>query len=354
AALYLFVWRDNAGDWLVLQFQHLFGMSHREALDVYHAVFRRHANIYFFVAVAVVFFVLLRFFLKRFTRYFDEINDGINALIDNRGSPVVLIPEMAAIEAKLNSVRQTLEQRSRDAQLAEQRKNDLVMYLAHDIRTPLTSVIGYLSLLDENPDMSVEQRARHLRIALDKAYRLEQLVDEFFEITRLNSEAIALAKTTVDLHCLLVQVADEFYPQLNTATRQIELHTEGDLTITGDADKLARVFNNILKNAVAYSDPDSTISITATRLERSVSVVFVNSGSIAQEKLLAIFEKFYRLDDARSTGTGGSGLGLAIAQEIVALHEGSISAQSDERQVRFTVVLPADSGSGTDKKGQVA
>ena len=91
---------------------------------------------------------------------------------------------MSFLELKLNECKNVLEKRERDARQAEQRKNDLVVYLAHDIRTPLTSVIGYLDLMNEAPELSAEQRAKYLSITLDKSYRLEQLINEFFEITR--------------------------------------------------------------------------------------------------------------------------------------------------------------------------
>jgi two-component system sensor histidine kinase VanS len=340
-ALYFFVWRGNVADWLVSLIQMLFRVRYSHARYLYHYIFRENFVIIFFGASAVVFLILLRFSLNRFTRYFDLINSGIDALIDGNGNEITLMPEMAAIEKKLNTVRLTLEQRALDVRLAEQRKNDLVMYIAHDIRTPLTSVIGYLSLLDETPGMPDGQRTNYVHIALDKAYRLEQLINEFFEISRFNSGAITLSKKSIDLYYMLLQIADEFYPQLNVTGKRIQLHAGENLTVYGDPDKLARVFNNILKNAAAYSDENSVIGITAGLSGDKVSIVFKNSGSIPQDKLSVIFEKFRRLDNARSTGTGGAGLGLAIAKEIVVLHGGNIFAESGDNQTAFTVELPA-------------
>jgi two-component system sensor histidine kinase VanS len=343
-ALYFFVWRGNVADWLVLLIQSLFHIRYNAALYLYHHGFRENFSIIFFGASAIVFLILLHFSLNRLTRYFDLINGGIDALIDDNGNGIVLIPEMAAIEKKLNTVRLTLEERAREAQLAEQRKNDLVMYLAHDIRTPLTSVTGYLSLLDETPDMPAGQRTKYVRIALDKAHRLEELINEFFEITRFNSGVITLSKKTIDLYYMLLQITGEFYPQLNITSKRIHLHAGKTLAIYGDPDKLARVFNNILKNAVAYGDENSSIDITADQSGDKVSIVFKNTGTIPQDKLSVIFEKFCRLDDARSSGSGGAGLGLAIAKEIVVLHGGNIFAESRDNQTFFTVELPAAPG----------
>lgn len=339
AAIYILVWRGNVGDLLVLLFQRMFSLEHEDALALYRSVFRKNFDLFFLGAVVVTFMILLGIFLKRFTKYFDMINGGIDALLDDSGTEIVLVPEMSAIEQKLNTVRQTLERRAAQAREAEQRKNDLVMYLAHDIRTPLTSVIGYLNLLDEAPDMPVEQRTKYLHIALDKAYRFDALISDFFEVTRFNS--LQINREQIDLYYMLVQVADEMYPVLSARGVTARLCADESLTVCGDPGMLARVFNNILRNAAAYSDSDTEILISAEEKADAVSVSFQNKGkTIPAEKLPHLFDKFYRLDDARASGTGGSGLGLSIAKEIVMMHGGTISAQSADDTVTVTVVLP--------------
>ena len=221
------------------------------------------------------------------------------------------------------------------------RKNDLIAYLAHDLKTPLTSVIGYISLLKEAPDMPVEQRAKYTSIALEKALRLESLINEFFDITRYNLHEIMLEEETFDLGYMLMQMADEFYPVLEQHGKSITIHAEEDLPITADSAKLARVFNNILKNAVAYSYDNTEIEIHAEKQDSIIQVSISNFGkTIPKQKLDMIFEKFYRLDDARSSNTGGAGLGLAIAKEIVVAHGGTISVTSEKQVTTFTVELP--------------
>ncbi len=197
----------------------------------------------------------------------------------------------------------------------------MITYLAHDLKTPLTSVIGYLSLLDEVPDMPQAQKEKYIHITLDKANRLEKLINEFFEITRYNLQQIILEKEMVDLYYMLIQMSDEFYPILASHGNTITLHAQEDLTVYADPTKLARVFNNILKNAIAYSYPNTDIQITAVKTEQEIRISVCNHGkTIPQQRLESIFEKFFRLDDARTTNTGGAGLGLAIAKEIVTLH----------------------------------
>lgn len=221
------------------------------------------------------------------------------------------------------------------------KKNDLIAYLAHDLKTPLTSVVGYLSLLEEAPDMPAEQKAKYAHIALEKALRLESLINEFFDITRYNMHEIILEREQVDLSYMLNQMADEFYPMLQAHKNTIRVVADESLTISADPDKLARVFNNILKNAIAYSYTETPIQIKATATEHSVLVTITNSGkTIPKQKLDSIFEKFYRLDDARSSHTGGAGLGLAIAKEIILQHGGSITAVSSDQTTTFNVELP--------------
>lgn len=226
-------------------------------------------------------------------------------------------------------------------QTETERKNDMIAYLAHDLKTPLTSVVGYLSLLDEAPDMPAAQRAKYIHISLEKALRLEKLINEFFEITRYNFNEIVLEKETTDLHYMLVQMSDEFYPVLKEHGNTIKLSCDENVTVYADAPKLARVFNNILKNAIAYSDPGTPILIKAKQTGHTVCISFQNSGkTIPRQKLERIFEKFFRLDDARTSNTGGAGLGLAIAKEIVTQHGGTISADSENRLTTFYVSLP--------------
>ena len=221
------------------------------------------------------------------------------------------------------------------------RKNDLITYLAHDLKTPLTSVVGYLSLLEEAPDMPPAQKAKYVHIALDKALRLEALINDFFDITRYNLQELVPDRENIDLSYMLLQMADEFYPMLQSHGNTVAVEAEEELQVYADPQKLARVFNNILKNAIAYSYADTPILIRAERTEDTVWIRFINRGkTIPKRKLTTIFDKFYRLDDARSTNTGGAGLGLAIARQIVAQHGGSITAASEEEITEFTVELP--------------
>ena len=245
------------------------------------------------------------------------------------------------VGARMLQIKTDMIRKEESLKQEAQRKNDLITYLAHDLKTPLTSVLGYLTLLDEAPDMPEVQKEKYTRIALEKAERLEGLIEEFFEITQYNLQNIFLEKEDLDLSYMLMQMTEEFYPVLAAHGNEIKLETEDDLHLYADPDRLARVFNNILKNAVAYSYPNTPITIRASRNKDKILLSFENHGkNIPQEKLDSIFEKFFRLDSSRRSNTGGAGLGLAIAKEIVELHGGSISARSQDERVTFTVELP--------------
>lgn len=346
---YQYVWKNQGGNWLVTIFHDVFMLDWGTSRNIYHQVFVNNEKVIWILCAALLFFLPCWCYLMDLTKYFKKIDQGIDALLEEKAQEITLPPELSELEGKLNTVRQTLEKRTLEAKLAEQRKNDLVMYLAHDIRTPLTSVIGYLSLLDEAKDMPQEMREKYTHITLDKANRLEVLVNEFFEITRYNLQQIPLQKENIDLYYMLVQLTEEFYPITSRKGNSITLQAREDLTVNADPTKLARVVSNVLKNAAAYADPDSEIVISAGQMDGVVKITVENHGpTIPKEKLASIFERFYRIDDARSTGSGGAGLGLAIAKEIVTLHGGDIQAESTGGITRFTVTLPAGEGNRSE------
>lgn len=338
--LYKFLWYNQAGNFIVGIMMHLFGMDYEDARFFYIDTFRRNSDLIWGCTICIASLLGFWLFFRWFVRFFNAISKGIDALLQENA--VISLPqELLPIERKLHLVRQTLQNRTLATREAEQRKNDMVMYLAHDLKSPLTSVIGYLSLLSEAPEMPAEQRAKYIGITLDKAQRLEQLIDEFFEITRYNFQQQQLTLETINLYYMLVQLTDEFYPLLQAHGNTIKLQAPQELTVYGDADKLARVFNNILKNAIAYSYPDTPICITAKVSEQELEISFINQGqTIRPQKLQSIFEKFFRLDSARASNTGGAGLGLAIAQEIAHLHGGEITATSADEVTCFCVRLP--------------
>jgi len=299
---------------------------------------------WFFIVMIIIYI-----YWRKTVSFIEDIARASMALVKPDDADIRLPEELRDIEERMNRIKRTALRNEQEAREAEQRKNDLVVNLAHDIRTPLSSVIGYLSLLSEAYDMPSEQRKKYTETALEKAFRLEHLIDELFEITRFNLSSIVLNKGKINMTFMLQQMADEFYPMLAPQSKKVLVHAPENLTAWGDADKLARVFNNILKNAIAYSYEGTVIDITAYEQEQSTVIEFSNYGDpIPPDKLETIFERFFRVDTSRSSQTGGAGLGLAIAKEIVNAHGGTITARSNGGKTTFTVILPFQSPVNAD------
>ena len=339
--LYSLFLKGRFADLIVSVNQKLFGLDYDAERTLYQWTFRNHIELVFVVGMALVFFITFRIYLNWFAKYFMEINNGIDDIVRESIREVSLPPELSATEKKINTVKHTLEKQKLDMKLAEQRKNDMVMYLAHDLKTPLASVIGYLNLLCDEGQISEELRQKYLSVSLDKAERLEDLINEFFEIAKFNLSNITLQYSRISLVRLLEMLLYEFQPMLHEKNLECNLMVPEDIMIRCDADKIQRVFDNILKNAVIYSFEGTDIDIAVVGQGENVEITFTNHGdTIPEEKLERIFEQFYRLDASRSTGSGGAGLGLAIAKQIIELHNGAIIARSENEMIEFKVILP--------------
>ena len=319
----------------------LFGQSEESALELYDRYIR--ANKQEILTVATMVLMLIAFYLAmgRFTRWLDDIRTATRRVVEDHEQPVVLPRELAPIQEDLNAIQRQLRAREEAARESEQRRGDLVAFLAHDLKTPLTSVMGYLTLLKDDPGLTPEQRAKYTGIALDKARRLEELLGEFFDITRMDLDSTPEQRQPIQLSMLLEQLSDEFYPLFAEKELQCSVEIQHHLVVPGDPDKLARVFDNVLRNAVSYSAPGGRVDIHARSVGRQAEITIRNEGLENPEGELAnIFQKFYRLDAARSSRTGGAGLGLAIAKEIVESHGGTIRAESNGRLTSFVISMP--------------
>ena len=264
-------------------------------------------------------------FMLRPLEHLDEVAEAAKQLAHPTDAPILLSHDLKSIEDDLNLVREQTLNSIKDAREADVRKDDLLVYLAHDLKTPLTSVLGYLKLMEDEPEIDPALIKKYSGIAGRKAERLESLINEFFEITRL------------------MQITYEFHPILTEKNLEWDLQIPENIEIVCDRDKLERAIDNLIRNAINYSYAGTTIFFSLTQLDEQVRICVQNKGqTIPPEKLERIFEQFYRLNAARSSDTGGAGLGLAIAKEIIELHHGTISAHSENETIQFLVQLPLD------------
>lgn len=306
------------------------------------AFINNHLVVFAIIGFLFIWIVTTIYFIVKMTGYLNEVTQSTSQLLDEPDKRIYLSNDLASIEEELNLLREQNILNQRAAKEAEQRKNDLIVYLAHDLRTPLTSVIGYLTLLQEEPDLPANFRARYTGIALDKAQRLEQLIGEFFEITRFNLTTIVLNKETLDLSMMLEQISYEFLPILAEKNLQWQLDIEKNCQATLDWEKIERVFDNLIRNAIHYSYPDTTLSLRLF-VDTHIHIELSNKGmTIPAEKIERIFEPFYRMDTARQSSSGGTGLGLPIAKEIIEALDGQLSASSEDNTITFTIQLPKD------------
>lgn len=295
-----------------------------------------------FLLILIIVLIIVYDTLKKVFNYFSLIIIFSRSLFDKNNDIVDFPIELEDIQKELDLIKITFEKNELIAEDNKKRKDDLIAYLAHDLKTPLTSMIGYLSLIDEIEDMPERQRTKYIKIALDKSYKLEELINELFDIARFNNDDLILEYTDIDLLLMMNQIVDDFYPILKDNGKKIKLKA-CKTVLEGDSDKLYRVFNNLIKNSINYSI-DSTIYINVESSNENAVISIKNkSKRISNDSLNKIFEKFFRIDSSRNSKTGGSGLGLAIAKDIVEKHNGTISANYKDGYITFIVKLPIHS-----------
>ncbi len=313
----------------------IFTMSQSVALDVWVIAI-------FTMLLLVIYFILIS---NKFVSYVREIISGVERM--KSGDLMEEIPvqgedEFSEIAVSINEMRQNLYETMEAQKTVEKTKDELITNVAHDLRTPLTSILGYLDLLTQGDFLTEEQKQKYLGIVSSKAKQLETLVKDLFDYTRYDKNKVKIKKEILDLNLFVPQLVDEFYPGF--MDHQLECRTdfyEGALNIEGNGELLARAIGNLISNAIKYGADGKLVEVHTGLKDKMAFVAIVNYGKIIPAKDLdKIFDKFYRVENSRSLKTGGTGLGLAIAKNIVNLHEGAIWATSDESGTRFQIELP--------------
>jgi signal transduction histidine kinase len=314
-----------------------------EATITYTTINKDYSSLALILTV-IVFIVSFVVITNNKMKYLDEIATGLkiiasgnlNYRIQEKGTD-----EIRNIAYNINYMAKEIGQKINAERDAEKTKTDLITNVSHDLRTPLTSVMGYLGLVIQHRYKDEDEMKEHLNIAFNKAERLKLLIEDLFEYTKLNNNGITLTKTKVNLSEFLSQLIEELTPLLDENKLTIYKKFESDkISVVIDTLKMLRVFENLITNAIKYSYKPGEILIGLYEKDNTAIVVFRNKGDhLSKEKAEKLFDRFYRLDESRNTNTGGSGLGLAISKNIVELHEGKIWAESIGDNISFYVQL---------------
>jgi two-component system sensor histidine kinase VanS len=303
-------------------------------------------QVLFLIIVGIIIFLISFILLTDgIVKYMKEITTGIQKISEGRLDTRVEVrgnDEFAIVAKNLNQMTDEIKELMKKERMAEKSKNELITNVAHDLRTPLTSVIGYLELLSSKRDLEEETRMKYLNVAYNKSKRLEKLIEDLFGFTKLNFGKITMKVSTVDIVKLLSQLLEEFYPSLEEHHMYYELNTSfPSVKIEADGNLLARLFDNLINNAIKYGSHGKIVRVNIEKEEEFVVVSVINYGYvIPEEELQNIFKKFYRIEQSRSENTGGTGLGLAISKSIVEMHKGTIKVTSDLKGTVFQVKLP--------------
>ena len=305
-----------------------------------------------FIVFVEIFFKLIDFtieYIRKLRRSIQQVTSG------NYGvqCEVEYDDELGSLAANINVLSKTLLAKEKESEKlkekeraaldiernAERQKNELITNVAHDLRTPLTTIVGYLELIKDDTALSKEDVHKYSGIAYEKSIRLQEMMDDLFEFTKLDNADIKLNKSMINLSGLIMQMTDEFYPSFKDCniTPIVDLPEE-NIYVQGDGQLLARVFDNLISNALKYGYHNTDLKIEVSGDEKYATVKVINHGdTIASEDIPLLFNKFYRTDSSRNSKTGGTGLGLAITKNIVDHHHGDISVTSDDQITTFIV-----------------
>lgn len=276
-------------------------------------------------------------YLARISAAIRDISEGdLNTNVEVKGDD-----EFTAMAVNLNKMVEDIRRLMDKERESERTKNELITNVAHDLRTPLTSVIGYLELLSGSVELPEEMRKKYIDIAYTKSKRLEKLIEDLFGFTKMNYGKLSMKVGKVDIVQLLGQLLEEFYPNFAEKNLSYELHSNVTArVIDADGNLLARLFDNLINNAIKYGADGKRVLVQIHADEEIVTVSVTNYGYvIPADELPLIFNKFYRVEHSRSTNTGGTGLGLAIAKSVAEMHGGTIQVKSDLDGTVFTVKL---------------
>lgn len=294
-----------------------------------------------FIFIEMIIYFISRYSAKKSrTMTINDIDNRIEQLVKGQ-TPNNKSDEYKNIDFRINKLIDSIKITKQQASLEMSKRNDVVTYLAHDLKTPLTVIIGYLTIINDS-DVPETIKKKYIETVLEKSYALEDLTNQFFDITRFELQDIPINKSSLSAEFFLEQITQELYPLLQDKELKFDINIASGMNLYVDGTLFSRVLNNLLKNAIVYSNKNSVIKITGVTKEDNVQLSIENdSQTIGEQELELMFKKFYRRDQSRNQYSG-SGLGLAIAKEIIQKHQGTISAQSNNGHIVFIITLPKD------------
>ena len=309
----------------------------------------------FGILVFTVTFMILQ---EKSLRYITKISDAMQNISEGDLNVTVEVEgddEFSSMAANLNKMVEDLKELMDKERESERTKNELITNVAHDLRTPLTSIIGYLELLSGDVKLEPEIQKKYINIAYVKTKRLEKLIEDLFGFTKMNYGKLSMHVGQVDVVKLLSQLLEEFYPSFVDKNLSYELQSNVPVkVITADGNLLARLFDNLINNAIKYGADGKRIMVKLHADDEIVTVSVINYGYvIPADELPLIFNKFYRVEQSRSTNTGGTGLGLAISKNIVDMHGGTITVTSDLSGTVFTAKLKVNFDVNKENFGKI-
>ncbi len=288
--------------------------------------------------------IYFAFMTKTMMKRLSEINKSVKQI--SSGNLEIHIPiskndEIGELAANVNRMAKSLKESIENEKKSQETKNEMISNISHDLRTPVTSLIGYADLLGNQLHSNREECEQYVSILKRKSYELKNQVDDLLEYCQINYREIELHKSVVNMKAFIEQIMIDFVPQLDDANMSFCINGDKELHVEMDVALMVRLFENVISNSIMYGKDGKQILVQISKRDMNVEIEIKNFGQcIRNENLPYVFEKFYRGEKSRSFHTGGKGMGLAIARSIAELHKGDITVRSNEKETVFTIALP--------------
>ncbi|WP_179865992.1 sensor histidine kinase [Bacillus pseudomycoides] len=323
----------------IIVFQSLAGSMHEDVMRLEE----EYSFIYFviFLILTSLFFLLLS---KNMMKRLEQINQGVKQI--SKGNLEVRIPvlksdEMGKLATDINGMVKSLKESIEKEKQSQEMKNEMIHNISHDLRTPVTSLIGYVDLVESKLHSNIEECDQYVAVLKRKSDELKNQIDDLLEYCHINYKEIQLYKEIVEVKPLIEQIMIDFVPQLDEEKMYFDIECKQTVQIEVDIKLIIRLMQNVISNSILYGKSGKKIVIEVLVENVNAQIKIKNYGPrISDEDIPYVFEKFYRGEKSRNAHTGGKGMGLAIAKSIAHIHEGDLTVDSNKEETTFTIILP--------------